>query len=110
MRSSDAAGLADLHIGRVDPQIRPVALDRSIEEGLHLAVDLLAQPRHLALRDATHPHRLDQIVDRAGRDALDIGLLDDSRQRLLGEPTWLQEEGEVAALSQLRDTELDTAG
>src|SRR5262245_47063721 len=30
----DAAGLADLHVGGVDPQIGPVALDRSVEEGL----------------------------------------------------------------------------
>ena len=40
----DAAGLADLHVGGVDPQIRPVALDRPVEEGLHPLVDLLAQP------------------------------------------------------------------
>ena len=40
----DAAGLADLHVGRVDPQVGPVALDRPVEEGLHPLVDLLAQP------------------------------------------------------------------
>ena len=39
----DAAGLADFQIGRIDPQIRPVALDWPVEEGLYLAVDLLAQ-------------------------------------------------------------------
>ena len=33
----DAAVLADLHIGGVDPEIGPVALDRPVEEGLHLA-------------------------------------------------------------------------
>ena len=40
----DAAVLAHLHVGGVDPEIRPVALDRPVEEGLHLVVDLLAQP------------------------------------------------------------------
>ena len=50
----------DLHVGRVDPQIRPVALDRPVEEGLHALVDLLAQPGDLALGDAGHAHRLDQ--------------------------------------------------
>ena len=52
----DAAVLADLQVGGVDPEIGPVALDRPVEEGLHLAVDLLAQPAHLALRDAAHAH------------------------------------------------------
>jgi hypothetical protein len=33
----DTAVLPDLHVGRVDPQVRPVALDRAVEEGLHLA-------------------------------------------------------------------------
>ena len=75
-----------------------------------LLVDLLAQPRHLALGDAGHAHRLDQIVDRAGRDALDVGLLDHRGQRLLGHPARLQEAREVAALAQLRDAQLDRAG
>ena len=41
----DAAGLADLQVGGVDPQIGPVALDRPVEERLHLAV-----PPHAASR------------------------------------------------------------
>ena len=41
----DAPVLAHLHVGGVDPQIGPVAFDRAVEEGLHLVVDLLAQPR-----------------------------------------------------------------
>ena len=36
----DAAVLAHLHVGGVDPQIRPVALDRTAEERLHLVIDL----------------------------------------------------------------------
>ena len=102
--------LAHLHVGRVDPQIRPVALDRAVEEGLHLLVDLLAQPADLALGDAGHAHRLDQIIDRAGRDALDVGFLHHGGQRLLGQPARLQEARKVAALAQLRDAQLDRAG
>ena len=106
----DAAVLAHLHVGGVDPEIGPVALDRPVEEGLHLAVDLLAQPADLALGDAAHPHRLDQLVDRAGRDALDVGFLDHRGERLLGHPPRLQEAREVAALAQLGDAQLDRAG
>ena len=76
----DASGLAHLHISRIQPQIGPVALQRSIEEAVDLIVDLAAQPGDLALGDARHPHRLNQIVDRAGRHALDVGLLDHRRQ------------------------------
>ena len=40
----DASGLAHLHISRIQPQIGPVALQRSIEEAVDLIVDLAAQP------------------------------------------------------------------
>ena len=70
----DPAGLADLHIGCVNPEIGPVTLDGAVEESLDPLVDLLAEPRYLALRDAAHPHRLDQIVDRAGGNALNINI------------------------------------
>jgi hypothetical protein len=35
----------------------------TVEERVHTLVDLRAQPRHLALGDASHAHRLDQVVD-----------------------------------------------
>ena len=46
-------------------QTRPVAFNRPLQEGLHLAVDLLAHPADLVLGDAGHPHHLHQLVDRA---------------------------------------------
>jgi hypothetical protein len=70
----DATVLPHLDVGAVDPEVGPVALDRAFQEGLHPAIDLLAQPAHLALGDPGHAERLDQVVDRAGRDALDAGL------------------------------------
>ncbi len=106
----DAAVAPDLHVGGVDPQVGPVALDRAIEECPHALVDLLAEPAHLALRDAPHAERLDEVVDGAGRDALDVGLLYDSGECLLGEPSRLQEAREVRALAQLRNAQLDRPG
>jgi hypothetical protein len=106
----DAPLLAHLHVGGVDPQIRPVALDRALEEGLHPLVDVLAEPAHLALGDAGHAERLDQIVDGPGRDALDVGFLDHGGERLLRHAPGFQETGEVAPLAQLRDAQLDRAG
>src|SRR3712207_9496030 len=49
-------------------------------------------------------------VDRAGQDAVDVGLLDDRRERLLGGPARLEEGGQVRALAQLRDREVDPPG
>src|SRR4051812_31547478 len=40
----NAPVLAHLHVGGVDPQIGPVAFERALQEGLHLVVDLRAQP------------------------------------------------------------------
>src|SRR4029078_2692996 len=75
----DAPALAHLHIGRVDPQIRPRALDRAAQEGFDLLVDLDTEPAHLAFGDAAHPHRLDQVIDGAGRHSAYVGLLPDCR-------------------------------
>src|SRR2546423_5621332 len=106
----DVAVTARLHIGRVQPDIGPFALERTVEEGCDLAVDLAAQPRYLALRDAGHAHRTDQLVDRAGRHALDIGLLDHRGQRLLGQPARLEKARKIAALAQLWDAQLNRPG
>jgi hypothetical protein len=63
-----------------------------------------------ALRYPGPAHRLDQIVDRAGRDAVDVGFLDNGGQRFLGKPPRLEKAGKVAALAKLRDTQLDRSG
>ena len=93
----DPPVLAHLQVGRVDPEVGPVALQRPLEEGRHPLVDLGAEPAHLALRHPAHAERLHEVVDRARRDAVDVGLLDDGRQRLLGHPPRLEEAGEVRA-------------
>src|SRR5208283_1240755 len=93
-----------------EPDVGPVALDRAAEEGFDLVVDLLAQPADLALGDAVHAHGAHEVVDRAGRDALDVGLLHDRRDGLLPQPARLEKAGEVAARAQLRDAQLDRAG
>ena len=56
-----------------------------------------------------HPHPADEIVDRAGRDALDVNFLHDSRERLFAHAPRFQELRGVAALAQLWDPQLDRA-
>src|SRR3954466_1587439 len=105
----DAAALARLHVGGVDPEVWPLALERAGEEGVYSAIDLLDQPADLALGDARPTHRLDQVIDRPGGDAVDVGLLDHRRERLLRGAPGLQEGGEVAAAAQPGDRQLDPA-
>src|SRR6202023_2049282 len=88
----------------------PFALDGPVEEGRDLAVDLAAQPADLALGDAGHAHRTDQLVDRARRDALDVGLLDHRRQRLLRQPARLEEARKVASFPQFWDAQFHRPG
>src|SRR4030088_2513801 len=94
-------------VSGIQPDIGPLALDWAAQEGLHPLIDLAAQSRDLAFGAALQPHGPYQIVDRAGRDALDIGFLDHGGQRLLSQTARFEEAREVAAASQLRDTQLD---
>ena len=107
---NDAAGLAHLHVGGVEPDIGPIAFERPVQEGLHLVVDLAAQPADLALGDAGHAHRSHQIVDRARRDALDVSFLHHGGECLLRHAARLQKAREVAALAEFRDAQLDRTG
>ena len=61
----------------------------------------------MAFRDPGHAHGFDQIIDRARRYALNIGLLDHRRERLLGHAARFQKGREITALAQLRDAQLD---
>src|SRR6202030_204449 len=94
-------------VSGIQPDIAPLAFNRAAQEGSHPLVDLAAQSRDLALGDALHSHGPHQIVDRAGRDALDIGFLDYGGQRLLGQTTRFEKGREVAAAPQLRDAQFD---
>lgn len=85
--------------------LRQVVFNGAAEERLHLVVDLLAQPRDLPLGDAAHAHRIDQVVDGAGRNALDVGFLNHGRQHLLGHAARLEKAWEIAAGTKLRDAQ-----
>jgi hypothetical protein len=54
----DAAAIAHLQVGGVQPEIRPLALDRPVKEGVDPLIDVFAELGNLALRDAGEAHRL----------------------------------------------------
>ena len=105
----DPAVLAHFQIGRVEPEIRPFAFELAVEERIHPLVNVLAELRHLAFRDAGHAHRLHEVVDLARRNALDPGFLNDGDKRALGGLARFEEARKIAALAQLRDFKLQRA-
>ena len=60
----DASALAHLQVGRIQPQIGPVAVEGIVfEERLHAFIDFLAQFRDPASsEDAGEPHRLRDLA------------------------------------------------
>jgi hypothetical protein len=54
----DVVVAAHLDVGRIEPEVRPLALDRPRQEGFDTLVDLAAEPRDLALADASMPSAL----------------------------------------------------
>ena len=105
----DAAALADLEVGGVEPEIGPLAVQRPVEEGVDPLVDVFAQLGDLALRDAGEAHRLHQLVNPPRRHAADPGFLDHRDERLLGGLARLQEGREVGTLAQFRDAQAERA-
>src|SRR5512147_197034 len=102
----DTAALALTQIGGVQPEIRPLPLDRALQKGINPVVNLLAELGDLRLGDAGQAHGLDQIIDPPGRDTADPSLLDDGDQSLLARLAGLQKRREIRPLPQLRDAEL----
>src|SRR5271165_901327 len=64
----------------------------------------------LAPGDPVHAQSAHEVVDRAGRDAVNVGLLHDRRDGLLRQPPRLEKAREVAALAQLGNAKLHRSG
>ena len=105
--ADDPTATADLDPSRVKPEIGPFAFQRAVQECIDAFINLAAEPRDLALRYASHSHSLDQIIHGARRQALNRGLLNDSRHGFLRRRAGLKELGQVAVLAQLRDLYVD---
>jgi site-specific DNA recombinase len=106
----DPPALALLEVGRVEPEIGPLARERAVEEGVHALVDVAAQLAHRALANARQPHRLHEVVHLARRHAADPRFLDHRHQRPLGGLPRLQEGREVGrAAAQLGNAQLERA-
>jgi hypothetical protein len=100
------AGADLLDLG-VQPPIPISTLQGPLPKRGDLLIQATAQPRHLILAHPGQPEGLHQPVHLAGRDPVDIGLLDDRDQRLLRAAARRQEARKVRAVPQLGDGQLD---
>ena len=106
----DAAGLADLVVERVEPEVRIGGrVEAPAAEGLDLGIEDRADAADLALADTAHAEGRHELLHTARRDAVDVGFLDDREQGLLGPPARLEQTREVAAVADLGDGQLDGA-
>src|SRR4029450_6540297 len=88
---------------------RVAALQRPLPEEAYLLVQPFAQPGDLVLGRSGDAQLLHQPIHPPGADAVDVGLLDDRDQGLLGPPARFQEAREVGALAQPGDRQLQLA-
>jgi hypothetical protein len=105
----DPAALPLPEISGVQPDVGPFAGERAVQEFTDPLVDILAQLGNGAFRDPAQPHGLHQVIDPASGHAADPCFLDHGDQSLLGHLPGLQKAREIAALSQLRDFEIQRA-
>ncbi len=106
----DPTTLADLQIGGIQPKIR-IALvgERAGTEGLHLGVERGTHPADLALAHRGDAEGLDEILHPTGGHAGHVRLLDHREQGPLGPSSGLEQAGEVAAVTDPGDGQVDRA-
>jgi hypothetical protein len=95
-------------VGGVDKDVgEALAGQGPIPEGAHFAVQVGANPAHLALGDATvSAKRADQVVDLAGAHPMQIRLHHHREQGLVDPASPLEQAGEERPGSQLGDAQL----
>jgi hypothetical protein len=100
-----AVGGVEEHVGK-----RGVG-QGSVPEAGHFGVEIGADTGDLELADAgVGAERLDQIVDRPGQDAVQVGLHHHREQRLIHPPPAFQQRREERPGPQLRDPQLQIPG
>ena len=106
-RSSEAG----LHVGGVTEHVGKGQVGQGpFAKRRHLLVETRADSRYLGLGDSgVDAERLDQIVDIARRDPVDVGLHDDGVEDLVDAPAALEHARKETALAEFGDLQLDVA-
>ncbi len=99
--------LANFEERGVQPDVRVLLGQATVPESLDFRIELLAQPRDLALADHGHPQRFHQIVHPAGGNPLDVGFLDYPYQGPFRTPPELQQAREERPVSNPGNLQFD---
>jgi hypothetical protein len=102
--------LTDLDVEGVQPDEHIGAgIQRPVAPGRDQLIQLTTDPGDLGFGQTGDPHGLGDVLGPSGGDALDIALGDHRGQGPLGPPAGLQERGQVAALADPGDLQVDRA-
>ena len=92
---SHVASVSNLEMFGVEPEIGELALQRPLAERVDALVELPTQRGDPVFAHAVDPELLDQPVDLAGRDTVDVGLHHTRNDRLLTRAPGLQKRREL---------------
>jgi len=100
-----------MEVGGIEVDVGVTALlERPVQEGLHLHVDLSADAAHLGSGDAAlNAQCRHQGIDLAGGDAADVRLHHDAVEGLIDAAAGLEDRGQVAARAQHGDHQVDVS-
>ena len=100
-----AIGGVEEHVGEV------LGGEGAVAELGNFRIQARADPGHFRLGDSSvSAEGFDEVVDLAGRDAVNIGLHHHSEEGLVDATAPLQECGEERASAQLRDLQIEVSG
>src|SRR6185295_17908725 len=89
----------------VELAVRVAAIESARPKSVHFRVQRLAHPADLALGDPGHAERLDQVIDAACADTVDVRLLNHRDQRPFSAPPRLEQRRVVATIADSRHTQ-----
>jgi len=106
------AGGADVEVGGVEVDVGELAVAQGPgPKGPDDLVEPFADPRDLGLADSRpDAEGLDQVIDAAGRDPVDVGLHHHRVQRLVDPAAGFEDHREERAFAELGDPQLQVAG
>ncbi|MCB5276074.1 hypothetical protein BJG92_03629 [Arthrobacter sp. SO5] len=108
----DAVPDAGLAVGRVQEHIRVIhGREVPVPERTDFVVQVLADPGHLGLGDpGIGPERLDQVIDLAGGDTVQVGLHHDRVEGLVHAAAAFEQGREERSVPQLGDFQVQVPG
>src|SRR5690606_29787067 len=103
--------VTDVEVGRIQVDVGELHVVQGPgAERADGLIEVGADPGDLGLRHTRAAHRLDQVIDAAGADAVDVGLHHHRVERLVDAAAGLEDDWKERPLPQLGDPQLHVTG